>query len=137
MPTLNVLMVDDDPEIRLLVRVLLRMEDIEVSEAGSAIQAFDQLETRGFDVVILDWMMPVTSGIDVLRWIRSRDELAGVRVVMLTGISEDRLPEAVEAGADWVVTKPFDVDDLLAALDAVRAPAFAGSATSRSVALPR
>ena len=116
MSRLQVLMVDDEPSVRALVRVLLDSDDIEVLEAGNGGAALEKLEHDKVDAIVLDWMMPGVSGIEVLRRIRSHPTLSGLPIVMLTGISEDRLPEAVDAGADWIVTKPFVEEDLLEAI---------------------
>jgi CheY-like chemotaxis protein len=118
----HVLLVDDEPDVRLLVRVVLSSETIEVVEAASGDEALEALENQQVDGVVLDWMMPGVSGLEVLRRIRSAPELANVPIIMLTGIGETRLTEAVDAGADWIVRKPFHEEDLLEAVYALFPP---------------
>jgi DNA-binding response OmpR family regulator len=112
----KILLVDDDSDVRFLVRVLLSTETIEVIEADSGSAALDSLERNEVDGVVLDWMMPGVSGLDVLRRVRGNPELDDVPIIMLTAMSEDKLIDAVDAGADWIVRKPFEVEALLEAV---------------------
>jgi DNA-binding response OmpR family regulator len=111
-----VLVVDDDADVRHLVRIVLSTETIEVVEAGSGSEALHALEDGHVDGLVLDWMMPGMNGLEVLRRVREDPDLADVKIVMLTAMDDDRLIDAVEAGADWIVKKPFDTENLLEAL---------------------
>ncbi|MCA1726918.1 MAG: response regulator [Actinobacteria bacterium] len=126
----HVLLVDDEPDVRLLVRVVLSAETIEVVEASTGDQALETLENEKIDGVVLDWMMPGVSGLEVLQRVRNAPDLAAVPIIMLTGIAEERLPEAVAAGADWILRKPFHEEDLLEAMYALFPPEPARAATS-------
>ncbi len=109
-----VLIVDDDPEVRLLILDVLASARIEAKAVGpaEARQALDELRP---DVVLLDITMPGLSGYDVLRYIRSSEQLRDTFVVILTGRTglED-LEAGFEHGADDYVTKPFAIEELVA-----------------------
>jgi DNA-binding response OmpR family regulator len=100
----TVLVVDDEPSLRLLCRVNLELEGLDVLEAGTLADARRLLEHERIDLVLLDVHIAGQDGRDLLDELRARD--AGVRVVMLTGsvdVSGGRL-----AAADRVVAKPFE-----------------------------
>lgn len=83
-------------------------------------EALDLIAARGFDLVLLDLVMPVMSGIDVLNEIRGSRETADLPVIMLTGRSDAAAAvDALAAGADDHVAKPFDFDVLAARIDRV------------------
>lgn len=126
------LLVDDEPDVRLLLRIVLSNESIEIVEASSGADALAALRKDHVDGVVLDWMMPGVSGLEVLRRVRSDPALANVPIIMLTGIDEDRLPEAVDAGADWIVKKPFLEEDLMEAIYSLFPPEPARASRTRA-----
>jgi DNA-binding response OmpR family regulator len=105
----TVLVVDDDPAIRLLCRVNLELDGHRVLEAGSLVDARRALETNDVDVMLLDRRVGADDGYDLLRELR--DNESGVRVALVTG-SVDIGPEDRKI-ADAVLTKPFAIDDLV------------------------
>ena len=111
----RVLIVDDDPDERRLRRRQLDPA-FEIQEAGDAQAAFRLIEQQRFDVVMLDVVMPGTSGIDACRAIkaaaRERDELLPVLLVTGLDAPDDRYA-GLEAGADDFLTKPVDRRELL------------------------
>src|SRR5579862_7463920 len=114
---LRLLLVDDDPGFRALVRATFDDVDVEIDEAGSAAEARLAIRANTPDVVLLDVRMPGESGIDLCRELKSSPATDGVRVVLLTG-SEDFGPGfADEAGADAFITKPFSPLQLLAVVE--------------------
>lgn len=110
----KILVVDDDTPIRSLVRDILEFEDHDVVEAADAGQALDRIETESPDVILLDVMMPGTSGIDMLQQLRGIEDYESIPVIMLTAATDDATTWASwSAGADFYMTKPFDSSFLL------------------------
>jgi two-component system KDP operon response regulator KdpE len=108
----NILIVEDDPNIRKLVRVNLVKRGYTVSEAGDSHQAIARFQAEAVDLVLLDLVLPGLSGVDVCAWIRARSD---VPIIVLSARSEEELKvAALDAGADDYVTKPFGQEELLA-----------------------
>ena len=116
----TVLVVDDEPDLRLLARLLLEMEGHDVAEAHDGEAAVAMLtQEHGIEVVLLDLRLPGISGWDVLTRLRDADALDGLRVVVFSAHMEPREhARALEGGARAYLTKPFTSDDLRAALAA-------------------
>lgn len=114
---LRILVVDDDPDVRLLVRRILAGEGAAVDEAGSVDQLYGILERpEKPDVVLLDLTMPGSSGWTALPQIHAAD--ADIAVLILTGYDDAEFKRSArERGAVGYVTKPFQKDDLLYAVD--------------------
>jgi two-component system phosphate regulon response regulator PhoB len=116
----RILIVDDEPAIRDMVAFALRKGDYEPVHAGDAREAQAAIAERVPDLILLDWMLPGTSGVDLARRWR-RDELTrDVPIIMLTarGEENDRV-SGLEAGVDDYVVKPFSARELLARIRAV------------------
>ena len=128
-----VLVVDDDPKIRKLVRVNLEQRDYRVQEASDALSAMSYMEQVTPDLVILDLVMPGMSGNEMCEWIRLRGENIPVIVLSAHG-DEERKVQALDAGADDYVTKPFPVEEFMARVRAVmrRAGDSPGETTSEN-----
>ena len=108
----NILVVEDDPNIRKLVRVNLVKRGYTVSEAEDSHQALSLFQEVPVDLVLLDLVIPGLSGVDVCAWIRSRSD---VPIIILSARQEEELKvAALDAGADDYVTKPFGSEELLA-----------------------
>jgi two-component system KDP operon response regulator KdpE len=108
----NILIVEDDPNIRKLVRVNLAKRGYTISEAADSHQAISLFQTVPVDLVLLDLMLPGLSGVDVCKWIRARSD---VPIIILSArLEEDLKVAALDAGADDYVTKPFGSEELLA-----------------------
>jgi len=116
MSTGRILVVDDDPQIRRVMRVTLIAQGFEVRDARSAEQAYELLEKEKFDLILLDINLPGAKGLEVCRSVRSTSDAA---VIMLTvrDTEEDKI-EALDAGADDFVTKPYSTPELLARIRA-------------------
>jgi CheY-like chemotaxis protein len=107
-----ILVVDDDAPILLLMRNLLREFGFEPVAAGSGEQALAQAQERTPDLILLDRNMPGMTGDEVLRELRSRDNLSSVPILILSG--EPIGPDEIQRmGATGAVLKPFDVPSLI------------------------
>ncbi len=108
----NILIIEDDPNIRKLVRVNLVKRGYTVKEAADSNQALALFQEEPVDLVLLDLVLPGLSGVDICAWIRARSE---VPIIILSARSEEDLKvAALDAGADDYVTKPFGQEELLA-----------------------
>jgi two-component system, OmpR family, KDP operon response regulator KdpE len=115
--TQTVLVVDDDPQIRKLVRVNLAARGYHVREASNGAEALSAFRHDTFDLVVLDLTMPGMGGIDVCTQIREQSD---VPIIVLSAHNQEELKvQALDAGADDYVTKPFGHDELLARMRAV------------------
>jgi two-component system KDP operon response regulator KdpE len=112
----RVLVVDDDPQIRRVLRATLAARDYEVHDVRTGEEAIEFLRQNRLDLVLLDVNMPGMSGLEACRQIRSSSEIA---IIMLTvSDAEDDKVAALDAGADDYVTKPFGTPELLARMRA-------------------
>ena len=111
----RVLVVDDEPGVRQVIRVNLVMQGHDVVEAKNGAQALKAIEENGIDLVILDLMMPKVSGWDVLEEVRQRRGLRALPIIVLSAVTtEDAKVKAFDLGAVDYVVKPFAVGELLA-----------------------
>lgn len=127
----RVLVVEDEAAISTLLKYNLAREGFEVSLCDDGDEAIAAVADNSPDLVILDWMLPGQSGIEICRQLRARAQTRDLPVIMLTarGEEEDRV-RGLNIGADDYLTKPFAVAELMARLRAVlrrRAPGIASS----------
>lgn len=115
-----VLIVEDEPGIVEMLRYNLEAGGLEVGVANDGDEALITIAERTPDLVLLDWMLPGTSGIEVCRQLRRKRETRNIPVIMLTARGEeaDRV-RGLESGADDYVTKPFSPSELVARVRAV------------------
>ncbi|HZQ03914.1 MAG TPA: HD domain-containing phosphohydrolase [Gaiellaceae bacterium] len=114
---MRLLLVDDDPGFRALVRATFDDVDVDIAEAGSAAEARAAIRDRVPDVVLLDVLMPGESGVDLCRDLKSNRATDSIRVVLLTGSPELAPRLVADAGADAFVTKPFSPLQLLGVVE--------------------
>ncbi|HVF32854.1 MAG TPA: response regulator transcription factor [Acidimicrobiales bacterium] len=111
----EVLVVDDDPDIRMLVAFALEDSGYTVRQASDGEAALGALEAKAPDAMVLDVMMPGTDGFGVLRGMRAKRIAPETRVILLTCKTEERDHlRGWELGADEYLTKPFDPEELVA-----------------------
>ncbi|MAN51287.1 MULTISPECIES: phosphate regulon transcriptional regulator PhoB [unclassified Marinimicrobium] len=116
----RILIVDDEAAIRDMLRVALEMADYECLEASNAQEALELIVDERPDLVLLDWMMPGTSGVELARRLKREEVTAEVPIIMLTAKGEeDNKIQGLEVGADDYITKPFSPRELVARLKAV------------------
>jgi len=115
-----VLIVEDEAPLITLLRYNLEEAGFEVDEATTGEEALISITERQPDLVVLDWMLPVVSGIEVCRQLRRRKETRDTPVIMLTARTEegDRI-RGLDSGADDYVTKPFSPRELVSRIRAV------------------
>ncbi|MBW3558404.1 MAG: phosphate regulon transcriptional regulator PhoB [Proteobacteria bacterium] len=116
----SILVVEDEDALATLLQYNLEKEGYRVSVAGDGEEALARVEEAQPDLVILDWMLPKVSGIEVCRRIRARGESRNLPVIMLTarGEESDRI-RGLDTGADDYVSKPFSMTELTARVRAV------------------
>jgi type II secretory ATPase GspE/PulE/Tfp pilus assembly ATPase PilB-like protein/ActR/RegA family two-component response regulator len=119
-PVRKVLLVDDEDSLRKVLRDLLEREGYEIAEARDGVQALDQVDRVGPDVIVLDLNLPGMDGYTVLSRLRSRPATAGIPVIVLTAKGdEDNEVRVFELGADDFLQKPFRARALAARLEVV------------------
>ena len=121
----RVLVVDDDPQIRRVMRTTLEVKGYEIDEAGSGEQALELARSAKYELILLDINLPGKTGVETCREIRTHS-IAPVIMLTVRDASEDKI-EALDAGACDYVTKPFAMGELLARIRAVlrRTPSLA------------
>ena len=116
----KVLIVDDEFAIRDMLRMALEISEFEVLEAENILDAHRLIVDEQPDIVLLDWMLPGGSGLELLRRIKRGDATRDLPVIMLTAkTAEDNVIQGLEVGADDYMTKPFAPRELIARIKAL------------------
>ena len=116
-PVMKTLVAEDDRDLRTALSFLLRFEGYEVVEAASGIDAWHEYERSRFTLVLSDWLMPQLDGLELCRRIRATERPYYPYVILLTALKgKDHFLQAMRAGIDDFISKPFDVDELRAKL---------------------
>ncbi|MBR2274301.1 MAG: response regulator [Alphaproteobacteria bacterium] len=122
-----VMVIEDEEAICLLLSYNLEKEGFQVATVSNGINAVSEVERLLPSVIILDWMLPEISGVEICKLIRSKPDIKNIPIIMLTAKSqeEDKI-KGLSAGADDYVTKPFSVPELIARVktNLRRAPLF-------------
>jgi two-component system KDP operon response regulator KdpE len=113
----HILVVDDEPQIRRVMRMTLVAQGYEVSDARTGDEALDLIRSEKYDLLLLDVNMPGISGVQTCREIRLASDLP-IIMVTVRGAERDKV-QALDAGADGYLTKPFSVSELLARIRAL------------------
>lgn len=115
----TVLLVEDEPAQREVLAYNLEAEGFRVSKAANGEEALLLVEEDAPDLIVLDWMLPSVSGIEVCRRVKSRNETRNIPIIMLSARSEevDRV-RGLETGADDYVVKPYSIVELMARIRA-------------------
>ncbi|WP_106476826.1 phosphate regulon transcriptional regulator PhoB [Phytohalomonas tamaricis] len=116
----TVLIIDDEPAIREMIAIALEMADFNVLEAGNAQQGHALIVDEKPDMILLDWMLPGTSGIELAHRLKREETTREIPIILLTAKGEeDNKIQGLESGADDYITKPFSPRELVARLKAV------------------
>jgi len=120
MPEAKVLIVDDEEAIREMISVALELAGFQWLEAENATVAHSRIVDDRPDLILLDWMLPGTSGIELARRLKRDEATSEIPVIMLTAKSEeDNKIQGLDAGADDYITKPFSTRELISRINAV------------------
>jgi CheY-like chemotaxis protein len=113
---LAVLVVDDDEAIRSLLVRVLRREQYETAEAVHGGEALDRLRERRFAAVLLDLMMPVMTGFEVIQYLETHDDAGAPCVIVLSAATERQLEQIRSPSVYAVLRQPFDLSALIEAV---------------------
>jgi response regulator RpfG family c-di-GMP phosphodiesterase len=116
---MRILLVDDEPALRELLRVTFEGADVTVDEADSGLAAEAKVRRRRPDVIVLDLRMPGMSGTELCERLKADERTKAIPIVVLTGADGEESRRAQRAGAEAVVRKPFSPLDLLAVVERV------------------
>tara|TARA_B100001971_G_scaffold215182_1_gene259108 strand:+ start:51647 stop:52336 length:690 start_codon:yes stop_codon:yes gene_type:complete len=110
---IKILVIEDDTDIRELVKLQLELKNYQVSAASTGREALDLINSQKFDLFIVDRMLPDSNGIAICEKLRSNPETIESPIILLTAMAEpDDIVKGLDAGADDYITKPFDIDVL-------------------------
>jgi two-component system phosphate regulon response regulator PhoB len=116
----RILVVEDEQAIREMVGFALKKAGLEFEEAADAEQALVAVASNPPDLMLLDWMLPGMSGVDLARRLRREDVTAKLPIIMLTArVEENDRVHGLEVGADDYITKPFSPRELVARINSV------------------
>ncbi len=120
MPTHKVLIVDDEFAIRDMLKMALEIADFDCLEAETILDAHRLIVDERPDIVLLDWMLPGGSGLELLRRLKRNETTRNLPVIMLTAkTAEDNVIQGLDVGADDYMTKPFAPRELIARIKAL------------------
>lgn len=128
----KILIVEDDEKIARVIQLELEFEDYEVDIAYTGKEALEKYETGDFSLILLDVMIPELSGLEVLRRVRQKNQ--EIKIIMLT--ARDAVMDKVsglDSGANDYMTKPFEVEELLARIRVHLKSASAGEVKTESI----
>jgi CheY-like chemotaxis protein len=110
----RILVVDDHPQIVRLLQRVLQSEEHEIITAADGEEALEKLRRERPALVLLDVKMPKKTGLEVLREIKSDPSTSNIAVILLTASDRDsEMSHALQLGADWYVTKPFQPSEII------------------------
>ena len=122
-----IMVIEDEESIGILLKYNLEKEGYRVELIDNGLKAVSEVDRLKPSVIILDWMLPEISGVEICKLIRSKPDIKSIPIIMLTAKSqeEDKI-KGLESGADDYVTKPFSVPELMARVktNLRRAPIF-------------
>lgn len=117
---MKILVIDDEEHILELLRFNLELSGFDVCVSSEANQAIELIGKEKPDLLLLDWMLPKISGIDILKKIRQDENIYDLPVIMLTAKNmEDDKIQGLNVGADDYITKPFSIKELMARINTI------------------
>ncbi len=115
---MKILLAEDDLNLGKLLSILLRKRNIAVTWVEDGEAAYEKVYSDGYDVLVLDWMMPRLSGIDLCKRLREEEYQGSILLLTAKDTVADKV-QGLNAGADDYLVKPFDVEELAARLNAL------------------
>jgi len=115
----NILLVEDESEIRDLIKLHLQRDQHQVVDAASIEEAAPALHGKNFDLAVVDWMLPGMSGLGFVKYLHTAESLHPATLMVTAKSEPEDIIEALEAGADDYVVKPFDPGVLMARVRAL------------------
>lgn len=110
----RILIVDDDPDIRVLLRSILESSGYHCDEAWNGLDALEKTETEVYALILLDYSMPVMNGLEVIQKLAQKSWSSRLQVIMMTAHRDEAIrSQALDAGATAVLSKPFDLNHVL------------------------
>ena len=132
---LKVLVADDEPALRKLLKTNMELEGYETIEASNGAEVLEAVERENPDIILLDIMMPVMDGWQVMTELAANPEYSQKVILVSAKASDDAQLQGWELGADEYITKPFDLDSLLERVREVAARSEAESEKRRAEAI--
>lgn len=116
----RILVIEDEAQIRQLIVLHLKREGFDVEETGDGEQGREMLINGKYDMVVLDWMLPSLSGLELTRWMRKSPAMVLTPILFVTAKAEpEHVATGLDAGADDYLSKPFDTLVLMARVNAL------------------
>ena len=116
----RILLVEDDPALRKLLKEALPESIFVIDIAETGREGLDAIVKRKPDLILLDWNLPDLNGFEVCKYIKQNKDCAHIPIIMVTAYSElNRKVSALDVGADDYITKPFEIEELIARVKAV------------------
>ncbi|WP_053365373.1 response regulator [Bacillus sp. FJAT-27245] len=116
----RILLAEDEEILRMLIMDTLEDSGFEIDEAADGQEALDLIKQNTYDLIILDYMMPVYTGLELIGMIRGKARSEGTKIVMLSAKSQQYEQEKVlNAGADYFISKPFSPAQLLGKVEEI------------------
>ena len=110
---IRILIVEDEEDIRELIKLQLELQNYNVDEASCAQEALNKIQNHSYDLILIDRMLPDMSGLTLCQKLRNMTEYKRTPILMVTALSEPQnIIEGLDAGADDYITKPFDISVL-------------------------
>ncbi len=116
----SIMVVDDDPNLRVLLQQMLAFRGFDVVEAENGADALHKINKQPLDAIVLDVMMPVMNGIEVCKAIRQNPDYLDIPIIMLSGkVHQEAVQEGLDAGATKYLCKPIPMTELIDEIKAV------------------
>ena len=110
---IKILIIEDDHDIRDLIRLQLRLQNYNVSVACNGSEAMSKIENEIYDLILIDRMLPDTNGLELCKLLRLKPLFKEVPIILVTALSQpENIIEGLDAGANDYITKPFDINIL-------------------------
>lgn len=115
---MKILLAEDDLNLGKLLSIMLRKRNIAVTWVTDGKEAYEKVYNDGYDVIVLDWMMPCISGIELCKRLREEEYQGNILLLTAKDTVADKV-QGLNAGADDYLVKPFDMEELVARLNAL------------------